>query len=200
MKRRDRERAPTVRLIRSVPEVEPLLEPPDPLPQLEPVDDLERRLAHVKPILTLVLGTTTGWALRWDKDHLASGVEVFSGDRNAGLGTRLVGFRDWLQELLDLTGAVLVGYENPRSRKDAPLAFVHNLEGVLLTELEGKTSYVCPRAESVGKVAVGRRREASCTELIAAARRRWKKKVTSGQEARALCVLAWVLDAVGEPR
>lgn len=190
MKRRDRERAPTVRLIRTVPEPEP---------QLEPVDDLERRVALVKPILSFVLGSTTGWALRWDENHLASGSEVFAFGRRTG--TRLLGFRDWLRELLDVSGAVLVVYEDPRSKADRPtsLAFVHNLEGVLLTELEGKGSYVCPKASDVTKHVVGRR-AATGSELIAAAGERWKKEVTSAQEARALCLLAWVLDAVGEPR
>jgi hypothetical protein len=195
VKRRDRERAPTVRLIRTVPEPQPQLEPVDePQPQLEPVDDLERRVGLMKPILTFVLGSTTGWAVRWDEDHIASGTEVFAfGERT---GTRLLGFRDWLRELLDLTNGVLVAYEDPSSKTGR---FVHNLEGVLLTELEGRASYVCPKAADVAKHVIGRR-AASSSELIAAAAERWKKEVTSAQEARALGLLSWVLDVVGEPR
>lgn len=200
MKRRDRERAPTVRLIKTVREPEPQLEFADePAPQLEPVDDLERRVALVKPVLTLVLGSTTGWALRWDEDHVASGCEVFAFGQRPGV--RLLGFRDWLRELFELSGAVLVAYEDPRSKPERTrsLAFNQNLEGVLLTELEGVASYVSPRAGDVTKHAVGRR-AASASDVIAAAAERWKKEVTSAQEARALCLLGWVLDAVGEPR
>lgn len=33
----------------------------------------------LRPILALDLGTRTGWALRWDEGHVASGVEDFGG-------------------------------------------------------------------------------------------------------------------------
>lgn len=201
MKRRERERAPTVRLVGggiARPEA-----PPAPVPSTAPVLARTgrdgRALDLVAPILCLTLGKRIGWALRWDDEHLTSGVVSFDSAGSAGLA--LVRFRTWLGELLDLSQAVLVGYEALSTRdRDVVLpggASLLHLEGVLLARLEGRVAYVAPRREEVRANLLGR--SGAYRRLLDAARRRWGRSAESDEEAHALAVLAWVVDVIGDP-
>lgn len=193
MSRRVVERAPTVRLARPG-----LALPVQPAPA-EP-RDAGKRVALVTPILALDLGTRTGWALRWDRDHVASGVEGFELRRQESAGMRVLRFRRWLRELLELAHVGLVAYEQPiihRTRRQANTSVAHNLEGVLLSQLEGRIDYVAPMPSEVKKHATGKG-NAPKPLMVEAARARWNRDVQDEDEADALCVLAWVLDFVGE--
>ncbi len=190
MSRRVGEAAPTVRMARPAFVLPERVEPPG----------RALSVAMVAPILALDLGTRTGWALRWDRDHVASGVEAFDLRRQESVGMRILRFRRWLREMLELTQAGLVAYEQPiihRTRRQANVSVAHNLEGVLLAQLEGRVDYVAPMPSEVKKHATGKG-NAPKPLMVAAARARWGKEVQDEDEADALCVLAWVLDFVGE--
>ncbi len=201
MKRRERERAPIVRLVgggTALPEARPASVATAPV--LARTDRDGRVLDLVAPILTLKFGERIGWALQWDDEHLTSGVVSFdAGSTGPGLG--LVRFRTWLGELLDLSQAVLVGYEALSPRERAVVlpggASLLHLEGVLLARLEGRVAYVAPRREEVRANLVGR--SGAYRRLLDAARRRWDMHAESDEEAHALAVLAWVVDVIGDP-
>jgi len=54
---------------------------------------------RLQTILTLDLGTTTGWALRSRDETIASGTESFKPHRFEGGGMRFLRFKRWLGEL-----------------------------------------------------------------------------------------------------
>jgi len=57
-------------------------------------------------ILTLDLGTQTGWAICLSDNHITSGSECFKPNRFEGGGMRYLRFRQWLEELQQLTGGI----------------------------------------------------------------------------------------------
>ena len=156
-------------------------------------------IGQATPILALDLATATGWALRDARGVVTSGVMTFSLRRGESSGMRLLRFRRWLREVLG--GEVrLVAYEQPiihRKRRQLNASVAHNLEGVLLPELEGRVDYVSPTPAEVKKHATGKG-NASKALMIDAARARWGIEVQDDNEADALCVLAWTLDEIGE--
>jgi Holliday junction resolvasome RuvABC endonuclease subunit len=118
------------------------------------------------------------------------------------VGIRLLRFRAWLREVLELVRPVLVAYEQPvihRERRQLNVAVGHNLEGVLLAELEGQIDYVSPLPSQVKKHATGR---GNCSKpaMVAAAEQRWGRRPATHDEADALCLLAWAFEVVGEAR
>ena len=149
----------------------------------------------LRPILALDLGTRTGWALRWDEGHVASGVEDFSGHRRReSLGLRVLRFRRWLRETLSLARPTLVVYERPVFYSAwHHRSVAHNLEGVLLAEIEGRREYVSPLPAVVKRHATGRG-SPTRAQVLEAVRARWGRVVSDLDEADALCLLAWALD------
>ena len=69
----------------------------------------------------------------------------------------------------------------------------HNLEGVLLAEIEGRRDYVSPPPSLVKRHATGRG-SPTRAHVLDAARVRWGRVVSDLDEADALCLLAWALD------
>lgn len=95
---------------------------------------------------------------------------------------------------------LLVAYEQPvihRKRRQLNASVAHNLEGVLLPELEGRIDYVSPTPAEVKKHATGKG-NAGKAQMVEAACARWGRVVQDDNEADALCVLAWTLDEIGE--
>lgn len=90
------------------------------------------RVPRDRPILALELGQVTGWALRWDREHLAAGVAGFVPRPGEPLGETLFRFRTWLREFFEVTPFGLVVYRTWQPRRTHTLL----LEGVLLSELE----------------------------------------------------------------
>lgn len=173
---------------------------PAPAPVTKPPVSVRRRVAPVTPILALDLATATGWALRDDQGRVTSGVQSFALRRGESAGMRLLRFRRWLREALRLGQVRLVAYEQPvihRERRQANQSVAHNLEGCLLPELEGQIDYVAPTPAEIKKHATGKG-NASKEQMIVAACQRWGVAVRDDNEADALCLLAWVLDEIGE--
>ena len=56
-------------------------------------------------ILSLDLGTTTGWAVS-KNGHIYSGTEHFNNDRYSGGGMRFLRFRKWLDEIKNLNNGL----------------------------------------------------------------------------------------------
>lgn len=157
-------------------------------------------LQPMTPILALDLATATGWALRDAQGQLTSGVQSFALRSGESSGMRLLRFRRWLREVLELGEVRLVAYEQPvihRKRRQLNRSVAHNLEGVLLPELEGRADYVSPTPAEIKKHATGRG-NASKADMVAAAQVRWEREVQDDNEADALCVLAWALEEIGE--
>ena len=158
--------------------------------------------AHTKGrvgVLALDLATATGWALRDARGAVTSGTEHFELRRGESTGMRLLRFRRWLREVLT-PEVQLVAYEQPvihRKRRQLNQSVAHNLEGVLLAEIEGKADYACPTPAEIKKHATGRG-NANKEAMVQAAQARWRRPVEDLDEADALCVLAWALDEIGE--
>lgn len=182
-----RELAPTVRLALGL----------QPIPaRVWPGEAMAREgEGSLRPVLALDLGTRTGWALRWDEGHVGSGVEDLSGARRReSLGLRVLRFRRWLREVLSLSRPSLVVYERPVIHTAwHHRSVAHNMEGVLLAEIEGRRDYVSPPPSLVKRHATGRG-SPTRAQVLEAARARWGRTVSDLDEADALCLLAWALD------
>lgn len=103
-----------------------------------------------RPILGLALGVRTSWVLWWDEEHCSSGDVFLSRSRRESRGLQVLRFRRWLRELLALSQPGLVLYRVPADEQDDPSSLAHNLEGVLLAELEGRVGYVSARTRGEG--------------------------------------------------
>ena len=57
-------------------------------------------------ILTLDLGTKTGWALKDQNDQISSGTQTFAPQRFEGGGMRYLRFKKWLEELNQLSEGI----------------------------------------------------------------------------------------------
>ena len=57
-------------------------------------------------ILTLDLGTKTGWALKDQNNQISSGTQSFKPQRFEGGGMRYLRFKKWLEELNQLSGGI----------------------------------------------------------------------------------------------
>lgn len=187
MSRRVGERASTVRLAR----------PSEPLPLRASLE----RAGVLVPILVVDPGPRTAWAVRWDQDHSASGVEVFNLADGEGPAHRVIRFRRWLRSLLVVTEAALVVHARPqvrgqRNRITRERIAAHQLEGMLLAEVEGAVDHVETTVRGVLRY-LGQRPGAP--DFIGAARERWGKPVTDEAEAYVLCTLAWAVDAYRGP-
>lgn len=157
-------------------------------------------IGQITPILALDLATATGWALRDARGVVTSGVMTFTLRRGESSGMRLLRFRRWLREMLGDDLIRLVAYEQPiihRKRRQLNASVAHNLEGVLLPELEGRIDYVSPTPAEVKKHATGKG-NASKAMMVEAACARWELDVEDDNQADALCVLDWTLDEIGE--
>lgn len=157
------------------------------------------------PILALDMATKTGWALRDSEGRVTSGVQDFSLRRGESSGMRLLRFRRWVRELLSVDheaeAVKLVAYEQPvihRKRRQLNASVAHNLEGVLLPELESvEADYTNVTPAELKRHATGK---GNCGKpaMIDAARARWDREPQDDNEADALCVLAWAMDEIGE--
>lgn len=160
-------------------------------------------------ILALDMATATGWALRDRDGTVTSGTQGFDLKRGESTGMRLLRFRRWLREMIwpgyrdriELVGAVdVVAYEQPilHAKRQRNTSVAHNLEGVLLPELEARSiNYTNVTPAALKKHATGKGNSGK-PAMIAAAEARWGIKPADDNEADALCVLAWALDEIGE--
>lgn len=156
------------------------------------------------PILALDLATATGWAARDAGGRVTSGVQRFDLGRGESPGMRFLRFRRWVRELLELTGAKVVAFEQPiAGARGFRMGIAIELSGVLsaeAAELGVETTTVAPA--TLKKHATGKG-NAKKAEMILAALTRWPdhfdgRPAPEQDEADALCVLAWAIEQVGE--
>ena len=161
-------------------------------------------------ILALDLASKTGWAA-WDgadvadangeraegSGLVASGVQSFPRSRGDSLGMFLLRFRGWIRRTVAEFRPDVIAHElsivGPRANK---LAI--DMEALLRTECaaQGLENVGVP-VGTLKKHATGNGR-ASKAEMVQAALDRWGVEIEDDNHADALCVLAWVLEDVGE--
>lgn len=159
-------------------------------------------------VLALDVGTSTGWAARDGRGAVTSGRERFDVRRNESTGMRVLRFRAWLRETLDLLRPALVVYERPvlhrKQHKGQPVGF--QLEAALILELEDRgIEYTAPTAAEVKRAATGKG-NAGKLAVANAMEERWAHYAVpvgfdpkrGDDEADALAVLVCALDEIGE--
>lgn len=97
----------------------------------EPLPPANGDLPMTTPIiLTLDLGTTTGWALQYTDANITSGSQSFKPHRFEGGGMRYLRFKHWLTELKQKAGAIeQVYFEEVRRHNGVDAA--HTYGGLL---------------------------------------------------------------------
>ena len=146
-------------------------------------------------ILTLDLGTTTGWALRSQNGPTAHGFVSFKSQRFEGGGMRYLRFKHWLAELKVMTGEInAVYFEEVRRHVGVDAAHVYGgLMATLTTWCEHhRIPYQGVPVGTIKKHATGKG-NAGKAEVIAAMRA-LGHPVTDDNEADALAILHWALD------
>lgn len=146
-------------------------------------------------ILTLDLGTTTGWAVRTTDSQVISGTALFRPGRFEGGGMRFLRFRGWLDELASTSGALSAVYFE-EVRRHAGVDAAHVYGGLMAT----LTAWSEQRSIPYGGVPVGTIKKhatgkgnADKLAMVAAARARGFNPVDDN-EADALALLAWALE------
>jgi Holliday junction resolvasome RuvABC endonuclease subunit len=146
-------------------------------------------------ILTLDLGTTTGWALRPQNGQTAHGFVSFKSQRFEGGGMRYLRFKHWLAEIKTMTGEInAVYFEEVRRHVGVDAAHVYGgLMATLTTWCEHhRIPYQGVPVGTIKKHATGKG-NAGKAEVIAAMRA-LGHPVTDDNEADALAILHWAID------
>ncbi len=149
----------------------------------------------INTILTLDLGTTTGWALRSQNGQTAHGFVSFKSQRFEGGGMRFLRFKHWLAEIKTLTGEInAVYFEEVRRHVGVDAAHVYGgLMATLTTWCEHhRIPYQGVPVGTIKKHATGKG-NAGKAEVIAAMRA-LGHPVTDDNEADALAILHWAID------
>lgn len=163
-----------------------------------------------RPVLALDLATRTGWALRDASGRVTSGVQEFALRRGESPGMRWIRFRAWLVEVLSLGGlshqtsprTPVLAYEQSLAvhRGGHAAALAHGLTAIVQEEAAARGVEVTSIAPSALKKHATGRGNAKKPEVLSAARARWGRgeDLADDNEADALCILAWVLEEIGE--
>jgi len=154
-----------------------------------------------RAILTLDLGTTTGWALRASDSLITSGTVSFRPSRYDGGGMRYLRFRSWLDNIAaNVGGLVAVYFEEVRAHAGTDAA---HLYGGFLATL---TAWCEQRSVPYQGVPVGTikrhvtgKGNADKTAVMAAIRARGYAPADDN-EADALALLLWALETNGGAR
>ena len=149
----------------------------------------------INTILTLDLGTTTGWALRPQHGQTAHGFVSFKSQRFEGGGMRYLRFKHWLAEIRTMTGEInAVYFEEVRRHVGVDAAHVYGgLMATLTTWCEHhRIPYQGVPVGTIKKHATGKG-NAGKADVIAAMRA-LGHPVTDDNEADALAILHWALD------
>lgn len=143
-------------------------------------------------VLALILGPSTGWALRGRDGAVASGVQEFR--PNHFDGTAFLRFQHWLSEHNEIAGPITaVFFEEPRADRGTLAAHIHR---GFLARLEAWAEFRDVACEGVPVATVTRfatsRDDAGTAEVIAAVRRMGFEPA-DGNEAKAIALLRWAL-------
>ncbi len=156
--------------------------------------------AH-RAILTLDLGTTTGWAIRGADGHITSGTTSFRPSRYDGGGVRYLRFRGWLGQLAaDAGGLTAIYFEEVRRHVGTDAAHIYG--GFLAT----LTAWCEQQAISYQGVPVGTikrhiaaKGNADKAAVMAAVRARGFAPADDN-EADAIAILLWAIETSGGVR
>ncbi len=160
--------------------------------------DANRPAGRSSCILSLDLGTTTGWALRNADRLITSGTVSFRPRRFDGGGMRYLRFTNWLTEIDRLSGPIAaIWFEEVRRHAATDAAHVYG--GLLATltawaELRGVPYQGVP-VGTIKRHATGKG-NAHKAAMMAAARARGFSPVDDN-EADAIAILLWVIDTNG---
>lgn len=165
--------------------------------QIEPVGEYQTA-ALPGTILTLDLGTTTGWALRSVDGLITSGAASFKPGRYDGGGMRYLRFTNWLGELDRLSGPIAaIWFEEVRRHAGTDAAHVYGGLMATLTawaEMRGVPYQGVP-VGTIKRHATGKG-NANKDAMIAAAKARGFSPA-DGNEADAIAILFWALETQG---
>lgn len=149
-------------------------------------------------ILSLDLGTTTGWALRTPTGQIVTGTSFFESNRYSGGGMRFLRFTQWLDELQTAYGQIsLVWFEEVRAHKGVDAAHVYGgLMGTLTAwcEFHG-TPYEGVPVGVIKRHATGKG-NASKDDVIAYVQSKGFKP-KDDNEADAIALLHWAVETEG---
>ncbi len=153
----------------------------------------------ITTILTLDLGTTTGWALRSTDGVVVSGTKDFHPQRFEGGGMRFLRFKRWLSEIHTTAGEIgAVYFEEVRRHNGVDAAHVYG--GLLATLTAWCEHHNIPYAGvpvgTIKKHATGKG-NANKDLMIQAAQKRGYAPVDDN-EADALALLHWSMENTNE--
>lgn len=140
-------------------------------------------------ILSLDLGTKTGWAVTSSKGVvLESGVQDFSKKRGDSNGMLFIRFRKWLCDMLAMVKPSIVVYELAHHRGGYAVNVAVNLQGRVEEECEViKCEYAGVHTATLKKFSTGNGR-AGKDEMKEVATRHKGKPVRDDNEADAICI------------
>ena len=149
-------------------------------------------------LLTIDLGTTTGWALKSQSGLITSGTVSFRPGRYDGGGMRYLRFQNWLTELDQLAGPIAtIWFEEVRRHAGTDAAHVYGGLMATLTawaEMRGVPYQGVP-VGTIKKHATGKG-NASKAMMIKAAQVRGYRPADDN-EADAIAILHWALETKG---
>ena len=145
-------------------------------------------------ILSLDLGTNTGWAISIPPDRIISGCESFKIDRFSGAGMRYLRFSRWLDDIHGCYPFSRVVYEEVRRHAcvDAAHAYGGFMSHLTAWCEQHSVPYAGVPVGTIKKHATGKG-NASKDMMIAAARGAGSS-TSNDNEADAICLLRWALD------
>jgi Holliday junction resolvasome RuvABC endonuclease subunit len=149
-------------------------------------------------ILALDLGTTTGFAIKVADIRITSGTVTFRPGRFEGGGMRYLRFRHWLDELVKLSGPIdRIVFEEVRRHAGTDAAHVYGgLMGTLTAWCEHHTiPYEGVPVGTIKRFATGKGNAGK--EAVIAAMRARGFHPSDDNEADALAILLWAIDAQG---
>jgi Holliday junction resolvasome RuvABC endonuclease subunit len=150
-------------------------------------------------ILTLDLGTKTGWAIQKQDGAIISGTKTFKPGRFEGGGMRYLQFTRWLLWLCDNEGPFkTIWFEEVRSHKGVDAAHAYGGFLATLTQWAEKESipYAGVSVGTIKKHATGQG-NANKDAMIEAAKARGFKP-QDDNEADAIALLFWAIDKEGK--
>lgn len=145
-------------------------------------------------ILSLDLGSKTGWACQFTDGRRESGVQDFSLKRGESPGMRYIRFNAWLVELIGLGRPELIVYEMPHHRGGAATEILNGLATRVQEHCARfKIDHHAVHSATLKKWATGSGR-ASKEDMIKEFEKRTGKKPISDDEADAYMLLLLAMD------
>lgn len=159
---------------------------------------MNRKMSSIQSILSLDLGTTTGWAIRDHEGTILSGSQSFKPQRFEGGGMRFLRFQRWLKEIISPSGSAKlvdrVVFEEVRRHLGVDAAHAYGgFMGQLSCTCENMNiPYEGVPVGTIKRHATGKG-NASKDMMIAAMRNHGHDPVDDN-EADALALLHWAID------